>query len=903
MATGLGATGSGFPAYQDPATSLSSGSYTEHEQSFTVADVAGENTFLLSFDPVDKRYCEIFIDSGGTLSTPTQDDFELVGQSIVLDTAAAQNDVVTVRYRLPVAIVLADEAFLEFATVKTDPVGTDQIAGLDNDAPSNPYRKFNLSDLPVSDPTQAALDALDATKADQTAVDAAIDGSLSGYGATLQDDTPTGSIGGGSIVLEPDAATENLSLYRVEFNADAAGTGYVFVVTVSGSTATVIARQEFTLAAGFNALAVNIDVPTGAFLAFGGPSVVGTYGTGTVERQFGGTVSTQVGESVTLNASTITTVYGVNFHTAKAYENPARITTLETLVSEIDVSELSDAILIVGGVSDSFGFDGDIASQTPTGTLANSFNLLDPDATTADGSVTGVKVWVDEATTIYVRSYIKTESGAMTNGDTMTVRNSVEVDCAAGYNDIAVSVGFKIGDYVGVFVPSGDLQKLSSAGTNTTFFGGLSANLNEFTLSGNNQTQFLYQLDAVTVDTGLAPDVDQLQQDVTNLQTPNDAGAGYRIPALGALSGGSHLYVSVSGQSNAKGFSTPITTSAEYGAVGFSDRGTTVLPLGSDDVGGNEYPGFGLAAYLREQIMFGGGVSQSDASKIIVGRSALGGTAIADLDQGSAIYNDNQAQIAAAATYAGSNDFRHLGQAWFQGEKDAGNGTTRATYKSLLEGLASDFDTDSKVSASGAYDRPTFAMQMTSAVGYAGAAGWEIAMAQFEAGVDSDLVSLVGPCYHMPFVDDRHLTSEGYRVSGAMFARAMFSFAATGVLMEPLHVVEARISGNSVVLYYNRPDLELDVNLVPEQVDYGFKVNDGTSDVTINSVSVTRNAVTLECASAPQAGWSWSYGNIAATGLLPYYGGAGNIRDNAGTHDQIDGTPLHNWAVLQEGTI
>lgn len=767
----------------------------------------------------------------------------------------------------------------------------------------------------VTVPTPTA-DAHAATKAYADSLIGDVDGVSEFFGATVtwghQGDVYTltnNALTGANAIWDQTAATVDSTLVSIDLLTGGAGTVTVMTGTYDAGDITVTSVTTVDVASGAQTIYVGIPVASG--------EIVGIVGEGVIARQLGSEsfsyytghqADAEVDDVVTAGSSNF--VFGVSMLITDQRALPARTASdgNRLTIAEAAIDAVEADILTAGGATGLRGFPADIDTQTPTGTLVNTYNFLDSEAMAQDGTITQLRVWVDSDTTFIVRSYIADAALAASTG--ITVRNEQAVTLTTGFNTVSVSVGFRAGDYIGIFARGGELRLLSGRGARTYWFGGRNEPaLTTFDLVNKTDAQYLFELSWTAVDAGLQPDVTALRSDVAALQAGVVADA--YPTTLGDLAPAQWLFLGGAGQSNMAGSDTAITTRTEYGAKGYADQGDTLLPFNSssapDGVGGDEYPGFGAARYLRERIMWGGGPSnRTTGSQIVLGRAAQGGTVIADMDKPSTLFTDNLDQLSDAKTEAGSNGFRHLGQMFYQGEADAIAGTTKADYKAALIQFATDYDTDSKAAVAGAYDRPTFCAQVTSALHYATALadGWAIAMAQFEAAQESDLIALVGPFYHLGWSDDRHQDSQGYRHAGAYFARAAFAFAAYGVLPEPLMAVDWYTDGSDIVLLYNKPGLTLDVTQVPPQAQSGFLVEDGSAtNVPVLLVTASGNEVRLTCDGTPATGWRWSYGEIEAVDMAPYEGGAGNLRDSAGAADVFEDLPLHNWAALQEGTL
>lgn len=77
------------------------GVLNEFEKSFTVIDPAGQKTFALNSDPINKILCEVFVTKFGQTERLKQSEFSLAGLDIGLNHAVFPPASVSIRYRVP----------------------------------------------------------------------------------------------------------------------------------------------------------------------------------------------------------------------------------------------------------------------------------------------------------------------------------------------------------------------------------------------------------------------------------------------------------------------------------------------------------------------------------------------------------------------------------------------------------------------------------------------------------------------------------------------------------------------------------------------------------------------------------------------------------------------------------
>lgn len=724
---------------------------------------------------------------------------------------------------------------------------------------------------------------------------------LIGYGDALRSMVASGTASGTTIIWRTEAAVGARMLAEIEVSAGSAGAITVFVGTPSGANVTITEKQVYTVESGFSVLRPGIAVASGQVVGVSGVAIINRRTDVSASGQvIGGKSASTIGQVVAVASSAI--LYGINYRLSAPDTALAVLAQQDSRISEMtaDLDAVERMIYAPGSAGVTVGWVGDINAATPTGAASSAVNIVQRTAMAATGHITALRIKTAIDGDIRVRVFRAPDG--LDVADAVTIVQDVVVPCVAGYNTASLYLPFEAGDYIGTQSASGVTARVGATGPSVSTGG--TSSLGGFAVSGVTSQGYLIQLDTTLDESGLSVDVQHLEEKVADLQ--GSSGGTGKSAYLGSLVAAQWLYLGGAGQSNMAGNSGVQTTRAEYQALGFPANSSSIGDLSTASLGGFERPTYGAAAYLRESIMGAGGPSQLNAaSRIVLGCNAFGGKTIDELDKGTSYYTAGISQLTAAVTAAGSNALRHLGQMWFQGEADGTDGTTRATYKTKLVQLATDYDTDTRAAFAGSYLRPTFAVQVTSSLGVAPtqAMGFEIALAQQEAAVESPLVHLVGPTYYLPYADARHLTPQSLRVVGALLARAALHHAATGGKLEPLQVVEAYADGADVVLRYNRQGLVLDTTTVPAQLQCGFAVKNASNVNQVVTVSVSGNTVRLTTSSAPGAGWTWTVGDIQAVTMLPYKGGATNLRDSAGAADQIDGQPLHNWAVLQGGAL
>ena len=388
----------------------------------------------------------------------------------------------------------------------------------------------------------------------------------------------------------------------------------------------------------------------------------------------------------------------------------------------------------------------------------------------------------------------------------------------------------------------------------------------------------------------------------------------------------------IGGQSLALGSKgTPLVgTQAEFGALMFvggvrassdgvsSPRASWVgieEKVGADNKA--ETIASGLCSTFREIISVENRVPRSDQGiRCFAAVSALGSTAIADLDQGSATYTSLMADITAAKGLADAAGFSYVVPVfpWLQGEADVDDETTPATYKTLLTDLQADFQTDAKVITSQTGDIPLLMYQVATHKHYS-ITDPAIARAQQEVFEASDLVVMVAPGYIFEYPDGVHLGSgEAYRELGAYFGWYTKRIEIDGedpANLKPLApTAHARTSSTIELTFRTRyGGLRLDFDRVRNNtygdVVHGFRVfeADGTTPIPIATVEVwppasNKMLITVAPGETVPANAVVDYAHVGEGTSGRLVGPRGNLRDEQGESQIFNGFPIHNFAPI-----
>ncbi len=226
--------------------------------------------------------------------------------------------------------------------------------------------------------------------------------------------------------------------------------------------------------------------------------------------------------------------------------------------------------------------------------------------------------------------------------------------------------------------------------------------------------------------------------------------------------------------------------------------------------------------------------------------------------------------------------------AWIQGEADLTAGTAQATYKSELETLISDIQTDYET-ITGNTNTIQFLMYQNSDNVLLN--GTNIILATNEVIEENANVHRVTPVYFLPHVDRTHLNATGYYLFGRYFGRALDDLI-EGYVPDACYIKSAYVvgsSGTELILHINSPSgtLAWDSRAVGSVTDKGFKVTDGTGTLTLSDITIlsdSRVSITLNRAlgTNPVVRYGLDYGasNNPSEVSGPQQGSSGNLRDN-----------------------
>jgi hypothetical protein len=139
---------------------------------------------------------------------------------------------------------------------------------------------------------------------------------------------------------------------------------------------------------------------------------------------------------------------------------------------------------------------------------------------------------------------------------------------------------------------------------------------------------------------------------------------------------------------------------------------------------------------------------------------------------------------------------------------------------------------------------PVAILLQTNASNIQAATARGVALAQWDVARQRprDTV-LAGPMYQFPLIDAVHQSAEGRMMLGDLLALVYDRRVTRGEDFQPLHPVDARRLGNTVVIDFKRPagslPLQWDREWVAPSPDFGFDVEDEHGPVKIDGIEIS----------------------------------------------------------------
>ncbi|EPG7693266.1 sialate O-acetylesterase [Acinetobacter baumannii] len=306
----------------------------------------------------------------------------------------------------------------------------------------------------------------------------------------------------------------------------------------------------------------------------------------------------------------------------------------------------------------------------------------------------------------------------------------------------------------------------------------------------------------------------------------------------------------------------------------------------------------GAANYASRSMMLENGIDPED-HVILASTAAHGGYRIDQLKKGTPWYSFFLEHITEAKRLSDSKTYKTQAVDWGQGENDAVSGgiqTPYGIYKPELAQLQIDASNDIKA-ITGQQDSVPF---ITYQMSYSAATWPDIAKAQLDLVRENDFFMLSTPMYHFPYATDKvHLTSIGYKWFGAYVGRAYKQYVIEGRKSDFINPLSAKIVDNQIIIKFDVPTLplQIDTTTLAITTNHGFKVMNGTNEITISSVTAFDDTVILQLSSSPADDVQVRYAlDYLGAGLAITGGASGNLRDSTTDSVMISGVekPLYH---------
>lgn len=321
---------------------------------------------------------------------------------------------------------------------------------------------------------------------------------------------------------------------------------------------------------------------------------------------------------------------------------------------------------------------------------------------------------------------------------------------------------------------------------------------------------------------------------------------------------------------------------------------------GADPAALRETPSSGIGEMFQQSFEV---FSEFDKN-IVVTSPGWGGRTIAQLSKGGdGYYNRIIEDVTAAKALAEDEgkDYKCLSVTWTQGESDYLANTPKATYKSLLQTLVNDLNTDIKAVTGQSEDVILVCYQLATSKPGLNDFPY-LALALFEMSQSDSRIYLATPMYQMNYNDGFHLKAESSKLLGAYYGNTIFKILVEKIDWKPLHIKTKAVTGNIITLNYHVPygNLVFDNPNGINLPNKGFTFSDNSN--IISSVTILDNKVVINCSSSPSGKtlqYATAFQTVPNTQL-----NIGCLRDSEGENRSmlIDGEikKMHNWAVIQE---
>jgi hypothetical protein len=257
--------------------------------------------------------------------------------------------------------------------------------------------------------------------------------------------------------------------------------------------------------------------------------------------------------------------------------------------------------------------------------------------------------------------------------------------------------------------------------------------------------------------------------------------------------------------------------------------------------GKGETPCSGMANYYSKLIENGGG--DPDSYVILSTAAGKAGYSLANLQKGSAWYAATVPFHIEKGMYS-QNSYTIPMVHWMQGESDSD--TEYQDYYDRLLQLFADIQADYEA-ATGNTNQIIF-VTYQSYGNASSATGRAMSKAQLDLVRDHAHILLSSPVYHLEISEFPHLTAEAYYRLGAYAARTYYNHVNNGDSALPINPVSAVATGTNVKVSFDvvNPPLLINTTDITSVSNYGFALTHNGASVTINSVAIGSDGVSVE---------------------------------------------------------
>lgn len=294
---------------------------------------------------------------------------------------------------------------------------------------------------------------------------------------------------------------------------------------------------------------------------------------------------------------------------------------------------------------------------------------------------------------------------------------------------------------------------------------------------------------------------------------------------------------------------------------------------------------------------------------VLLAGQAWGGRTLAEISLagGLGIYEAIQAQMDTAAAHPSGAVIRAC--VLIHGEADGIISNT--TYDIGLKAYQRQFARDAMTRTGQAEIPVLLTCQTSSAAGYRGNVAtrdsFTTPFLQLKASVDHPEIVLIGPKYHLTYIDHAHIDALSTRLWGEKFGQVWRQVCIEKRHWRPLSPATIAVDGSDVIIDLHVPfgPVVADTSAVTDPGNLGFNLMDAAG-ATITSVTITGDSqITVSLSAPPVPGWRLSYAfHNGTAGFSGWDSGArGCIRDSDPTLSIYSGQPMPNWLVAFQHTF